>query len=537
MRTHRPAALILTLAAACHAQTVGPERVVAQGGNSLSHQECVVAVNPFDSHEAVVAWQTIDRSGLTPTRIHYATTFDGATFPTTAMLPLAPGPVPATVTFDPVIAASHQTGDIWVGGAENNDQRIFVGRKDAGASTIQATDVFAVTPTQSGFARDKPWLAIGPRPDGTAETMYASFAIPFAITLWTARCSDAAPLGTAWNAPVQVMAPGPIGPIATATAVVRHGIRSGRLVLTQSDNESHPQWMQTDDGGITWSNALPIVEHSTGQIRDLVGVGSNIVPYGMRARTFPSMAVDPNDSSIVYIIFSARDAGAGNASNVDLFVAYSENGGETFPPQQVFRLTDRQLAIEGSPDVEADQLIPAIAIDGEGGINILFIHTTSPDGPNTPTPPAQRTLANVYYARFTDRTQLAATPFIDDLTPGGFEVSPIVNGSGLSIGFNLNEYMMLDAVGCTVYAVYCRTEIPPVTGDRLGTVCFRRISVTDGCMADSDGDGAITANDPPAFMNAYAAGAPRADMNLDGTVNAQDGVAFLSAYAAASGTP
>lgn len=257
-----------------------------------------------------------------------------------------------------------------------------------------------------------------------------------------------------------------------------------------------------------------------------------VTPYGIGARTFPSMAVDPNDPSLVYLIFAARDDQAANANNVDVFIAFSDDFGVTFESANTYRLTDQQLAFPtADPNVEADHVFPAITIDGLGGINILFYHSTSPDWPGG-TPPATPTLARVVYARFADRTQLAGTPFVSDLT-GPFRVRRTASDDpGMSIGFRGNEYMGLAANGCVVYAAYCRTD---GAEGRDGWVCARRIVIGADCGADADGNGLVNSNDPPSFMAAYAAGTPRADVNLDGSVDAQDGVAFLSAYSAAGG--
>lgn len=191
------------------AQTVGPEQVVAGGGNGLSQQECVIAVNPHNSNDALIAWQTVPQAG--GWLISYAVMMDSGTFGSPVQLPFAPGSGSVLETFDPVVAASQETGDIWVGGAERRSegQRVFVARKAAGTrNTVSSGEVVAVH--ASPLPADKPWLAVGPRPGGAAETMYTSYAItsPAPGTLWTAACPEGGAIGFDWQAPEQVAGPG-----------------------------------------------------------------------------------------------------------------------------------------------------------------------------------------------------------------------------------------------------------------------------------------------------------------------------------------
>ncbi len=54
----------------------------------------------------------------------------------------------------------------------------------------------------------------------------------------------------------------------------------------------------------------------------------------------------------------------------------------------------------------------------------------------------------------------------------------------------------------------------------------------DGCVADFNGDGTVNTLDLLAFLNAWAAGDPRADVNGDGSVNTLDVLGFLNLWAA-----
>ncbi len=62
-----------------------------------------------------------------------------------------------------------------------------------------------------------------------------------------------------------------------------------------------------------------------------------------------------------------------------------------------------------------------------------------------------------------------------------------------------------------------------------------RVEFVPPCIADWDGDGAVTTLDFLAFLNDWAAGNPRADLNGDGTVNTIDFLAFLNAWSAGCG--
>jgi len=59
---------------------------------------------------------------------------------------------------------------------------------------------------------------------------------------------------------------------------------------------------------------------------------------------------------------------------------------------------------------------------------------------------------------------------------------------------------------------------------------FFAIDLTDGCVADFNGDGAVNTVDVLAFLNAWVAEDPRADINDDGSVNTQDVLAFLNLW-------
>lgn len=58
------------------------------------------------------------------------------------------------------------------------------------------------------------------------------------------------------------------------------------------------------------------------------------------------------------------------------------------------------------------------------------------------------------------------------------------------------------------------------------------LSLPPVCQADFNDDGAVDSRDVIAFLNAWAAGDPRADTNGDGTVDTSDVLAFLNLWAA-----
>ncbi len=73
-------------------------------------------------------------------------------------------------------------------------------------------------------------------------------------------------------------------------------------------------------------------------------------------------------------------------------------------------------------------------------------------------------------------------------------------------------------------------------GYELWMTCVSRgiavLTVTRGCAADFNGDGAVNTLDVLAFLNAWTAGDAGADFNGDGAVNTLDVLAFLNAWAA-----
>jgi hypothetical protein len=241
----------------------------------------------------------------------------------------------------------------------------------------------------------------------------------------------------------------------------------------------------------------------------------------MQYRPHFAVSVNPSaaagaDGKTVYMAFIGIDQQ--EPENPDIFVAVSHDGGATFDPENTFRLEDSDLRLPSDATLRY-QAMPSVAIDAMGGINLMWADTpAADDGPTDVT---------IRYARFNNTAALSGpASFIQSLTPMPFRLSSV-----FGIGRLQNDYHVLSASGCVLYAAYARTD-PTNFDPHGGSIYVRRITIGTCATADVDGDSAVTSNDPNAFLAAFSTGSPLADVNMDDSVNSQDVVDFLAAYSA-----
>lgn len=101
----------------------------------------------------------------------------------------------------------------------------------------------------------------------------------------------------------------------------------------------------------------------------------------------------------------------------------------------------------------------------------------------------------------------------------------LVNGYNPSSG----EFVILE--GAAVSGVFAIENLPAgfaITYEADRVV----VSIGNPCFADFNGDGIVNTQDFLAYLNAWAAGDPRADTNGDGTVNTIDFLAYLNLWVA-----
>ncbi len=170
-----------------------------------------------------------------------------------------------------------------------------------------------------------------------------------------------------------------------------------------------------------------------------------------------------------------------------------------------------------------DQIMPWIAVDGSGGLNILYYDTTNHLLPDEF---EDDCFLDAYYARIAGFATANETVTVARLTsPPPFHTDvPYEDNPDPAYEQFIGDYQQIAAASCKVYANYMTTQ-----GEQRHYYT-RAINV---CPTDFDSSGGVDANDLVAFQSAYLSGDPRADMNHDTVINAADVAAFMAAYVTA----
>ncbi|MBK7403216.1 MAG: exo-alpha-sialidase [Phycisphaerales bacterium] len=336
-----------------------------------------------------------------------------------------------------------------------------------------------------------------------------------------------------------------------AVGVVLDG---GRLVAVLRDhnneyNFGRPYIVWSDDDGATWSSSdgtLPlvldpdqIIEATTIGATDSGGCsapqGGDTPLWVDRRKCAPSIAVDhaPEPIDHVYVAFSARSAA--DATNTDIYIARSIDGGATWPsgPLNILQLTDAMLGLTDPDDTDpitgVDQFVPAIAVDSCGGIDLMFYDDRA-DSDRAD----QYSTVDVYFARVTgfgtpnvavETTRLTAESF-----PADHCTTPAMEGF-------LGDYhnMAASADGRWLWLAYIARVSDPVLG-WSGKNCYvHRVHLNCLQSADFNADGAVTPSDAAAFAAAWSIREPEADADLNWTVDPDDLVTYIDWYQSESG--
>ncbi|KAA0222251.1 MAG: exo-alpha-sialidase [Planctomycetota bacterium] len=329
-------------------------------------RECSVAVRFDQPNEAVVAANNIYGEPVA-VNVGFGVTFNGGSSFTNGSLGLFS---------DPGVVADPVTGRMWISalGCTGGIGAVY---KDAGSSVF--SDICCI---RSFSSIDKPLMAIGA--DGRQYVSYSILTGNCPRALWTGASST--PTDCPWPAGVRMEPlnhPGDCRWVGLGAMPVV--LDTGRVVVVNLSrfesgdriyNDLLPFVLYSDDDGATW---LPDADVPVAVAED-----SNIryarpedTPNGLdRNVNYPSIAVDPTDNSNVYVAFTARAESTLDAAdrNTDVYLSRSTNGGLTFPdvPIHLVPLTD--LLLTGQPGGlrGPDQVMPAIAVDACGGVNVLF---------------------------------------------------------------------------------------------------------------------------------------------------------------------
>lgn len=466
-----------------------------------------------------------------------------------------------------VYLTPHPTdGSIWF--TALGPEGTVAGWKDAGQSSIPTGRIQYV----STFPlEDKPGIAIGLLPPAMTDLRYYVLRASRLAggcqdrTQEKVSYADDPYINWSWTTgrvePDPINLPGACDYLGLGAAPVV--LESGRIVVALKDKEAGGVWkynqgkpyvVYSDDGGVDWLPDDPTtpIRIAPGDLaftttvledcynvcpstlcdpRDPTGAACSTcgdTPMQIDARNcFPAIAVDREpDPDHVYVAFYAKSAE--NSSNTDLFIHRSVNGGQTFDATQgspdFLQVTDAMLGLVAG-DYGADQLMPAIAIDSCGGVNVMFY-----DNRNDPDLEDCDLLFDVYYARISG---FGGTPTVAQwrLTPQRFHVENI---TGYKDFLGDYHHMTASADGTTLYMAYiARNNADPVNGVR--TCYLHRVNLN--CVgpggADFTQDGQVASDDLDAFGDAFSAGDASADVDLDWIVGVNDFVTYFEWYASA----
>jgi hypothetical protein len=381
----------------------------------------------------------------------------------------------------------------------------------------------------------------------------------------SARSKDAAVVGGDWE-----LCSGPGFPSAVTSdpgcsehpglgcpAVVLQagaGASAGRvLVASRSDA------VAADPAEVTWSDTGggPVVDcannppwrlsQALDSYGDPAGVHGSIA--GIRLPGYPvpappdvrlgyhsdvSIAADPNHPGEVWVLQNGLDPA--DPQNLDLFLSWTDTAGDTsqndpgpkFQSLQsghlysthsrTYRIPDSALAQPGELGglgsiVILHQFMGKVAIDNQGGINLLFLCARE----TTYRPEQRYTPVSVRYARWPSRQALEAGQPGLKWSSDDFQAWQTTDG---------NDYIGLTFSGCAGYGIY--------SDDLDGSWRIKVVKIILPCLADVTADGVINSADASVFGSAYIAQQPLADVNRDSAINAQDVTDFVTAFTCGS---
>lgn len=497
-------------------------------------QYCLYETAVVSNSYGEVAVGAIARNiGASTSRIEYGVSVNfgrsyasGVLVPTTCLGPEQGG--------DPMVA-SNSSEDLYFGGLTKNggsshlDMEVYLRRKQRGQpldpNVYNAFGYQANIP--NGPFVDKQLMAIGPdvQVPGSPERAFVTYtqAVPGLINLKSVTSSDAA--GTIWAA-CGVDASTAVGlqdpqndpdrfSGKYAAPVVLTNYRRGRIVVAFCHEAGSGLPAVTVRSHLTglWSGRidLPAVDSSNTTIQSLTAV-QRPLPGSFSIASYPAPAANPTFNNQFFVAFAA--VATTDPTNTDLFVARSQDGGESYSALEVLRITDAMLG--DTPGT--DQFMPWIYVDQWGGVNLLYYRATTPDSVTD----TSQVYLDAYYARIYPFTTSSPNIAVRRLTQTSFRGAVPPGASNSYVG----DYQMLHGAKCNVYAAYMSTRAPDQT-ERY-TIYVQNIRLCP--PADVDSSGLIDGADLMEFGAAYVGNDMRADVDRNATLDARDLLAFQSSY-------
>jgi hypothetical protein len=541
--------MIVLLAAAfpCAGQTPFTVRVNDPiNSTEVDVREVAIAATSHDWPELAIAW-----NGGYSISLDAGTTWPGGGAVLPALNSCHPEYQPL-ITGDPMVVASTRTNSIFVGQLHyyftRNVSGFSVARKPPGQAVLTDRTTIICADINNGVQFDKGWLALGDY--SGSEVLFLGYNIsredpPECRNLrnYSKMSSPSAPTGTVWDRPTYPISGdsltcgdqgngvanaatiGPNGEPLLFVAFNTNNINYKKIrppVARWSTNYGEPLGSQSSwsNPQITFQAAITPGHAGTDGIlpETCRNDDPNIpctatVPGTFILQNFPAVAVDPNDRHIVYVVFCGACEST-SADKLDLIVAKSLNGGQSFLATNTLHLTQSWLEAPSN----TDQTFPAIVVDKFGGVNILW-YQVMPDETDF-----AQAWARVGWCRIANFSAPFTPPKVKYLTPWWHTRRDAIGNTEY-----LGDYIGICSSGCFVFGGYmsCHENTWP------NFYCTR----LDLCTADVDTDGLVNSMDLMAFGNAYSAGSSTADLTEDQQVNGYDVLKFQEAYTCGCAAP
>jgi hypothetical protein len=542
--------LAMAAAAACLAQPASPPTVVVSTPLQVNPEgeewrECSIGVSQTNKLEAMVA--AIADGPNNTTKIGTTSVFvlPGGAVLGHEFLPCG--------NVDPCVMGEPGTGAIWASAlvkpnaAQSCSNGVAYGWKSPGQVSIPSPQMYTIPPAV-GFDRDRPMVGIGADYAGGGTQRHVVFSLSGnncgSTIVGHAAVSLDPTISSGWTEYV-------VEPVVNNNCDWKGGapfpvvLDSGRIVAVLKDknqppyyNNQRPHIVYSDDGGTSWfsqDGSEPIkIDPDNESVATTINVmdgncqsdPAGDTPYWLDQRKCsPAIAVDrAPEPDHVYVAFYAKSAAG--ATNTDIWIARSTDGGATWSSDlltDLMQLTDAMLGVDADPETGVDQVMPAMAVDSCGGLNLMFYDNRF-DTDRTD----RSDWVDAYYIRITG---FAATAQIDHTARLTAETFPADQCTGGLNGF-LGHYhhMAASADGRLLWLAYIARVEDPVSG-WSGRNCYaHRVQLSCPIPTDLNGDGLTTEPDAVAYTSAWSAQEPEADVNLDWIVNTSDFVTFVDWY-------
>lgn len=210
---------------------------------------------------------------------------------------------------------------------------------------------------------------------------------------------------------------------------------NGRLVLAYNlgafRSDTYVIWTDQEGDAGTWR---PVQGGSIAPVTVFNAASAGVPQLPVVTGVFPSLARSPlarvGGANLLYLAYHRYSIEFGEEQRVRIFLARSSDGGATWP-------THLRLPLQtGAPQVAlANQDFAAIAVDGLGGINVLWRETVGPPGIIHHT---------IYYARFHHLG-----------SPNPHYATDLFSWTSDDYAGGIGDYHWIAVVDQRVYVAYC----------------------------------------------------------------------------------